>query len=371
MKLKSGRSGRWNYSFLVFHFAIYMVLVTGVIAVSKQIRYLLSDYKGIDPENVFAADLTSDELRESFLMICDEMKKVPGVEAVAGGSFIPPFNAFLPVNLAVADGEKVRFDGLIMGEGMTELLGIKVIDGSSFGPYKSGTPEILINESTAKQYNAGADDLILAFRVKGVVADFHAHSMHTPIQPMVILQQNPSRMSIIAVRTDGRDDGAVTGRLKELFMTVSAYEVFETRYLTDVMEQFYQREENQLRIITAFSLLVVILSVMGLFGISLISIFRRKREIGIRKVNGASVRGILLMLNADFIKWVLAAAIIAVPVSVWLITKWMERFAYRTQLDWWIYAVPVLSAMLIALLTVSWQSWRAATRNPVESLRYE
>lgn len=371
LKLKSGRSSRWNYSFLVFHFAVYMILVTGVMAVSKQIRYLTTAYQGINPKNVFVADLNSDELKNSFTMICDEMKKIPGVEAVAGGTFIPPFNSFLPVTLAVREGEKVRFDGLIMGEGMTELLGIDVIEGSSFGPYKGGTPEILVNESTAKEYNVGAGDMILAFRVQGVLRDFHAHSMHTPIQPMVILQQNPSRMSIIAVRTDGRNDATALARLKELFMEVSPDEVFETRYLMNDVEQFYQREENLLKIITAFSLLAVMLSVMGLFGISLISIMRRSREIGIRKVNGASVAGILTMLNIEFVKWVIAAVSISIPVSVLLLDSWMERFAYRTHLNWWIYALAVFSAVLIAILTVSWQTWRAATRNPVEALRYE
>jgi putative ABC transport system permease protein len=371
MKLRMAGSARWNYSFLVLHFTIYMILVTGVLAVSKQIRYLMTGYQGINPENVFVADLNSDELKNSFTMICNEMRKVPGVESVAGGSFIPPFNAFLPVRLALAEGETVRFDGLIMGEGMTELLGIEVIDGSSFGPYKAGTPEILVNESTAKEYNVSAGDLILSFRVRPILRDFHAHSMHSTIQPMVILPQNPDRMSIIAVRTGEQNDAAAIARLKELFSTVSPDEVFEIRYLTDVMEGFYQREGNQLRMITAFSLLAVILSVMGLFGISMISILRRRKEIGIRKVNGSSVAGILLMLNIDFIKWVIAAALISVPVSVWLLNKWMERFAYRTHLNWWIYALAVLSAVLIALLTVSWQSSRAATKNPVEALRYE
>ncbi|HPR13290.1 MAG TPA: ABC transporter permease [Bacteroidales bacterium] len=371
MKLKPDGSARWNYSFLVLHFAIYMILVTGVLALSKQIRYLMTGYQGINPENVFVADLNSDGLKNSFTMICDEMRKVPGVVSVAGGSYIPPFNSFLPVRLAVTEGETVRFDGLIMGEGMTELLGIEVIEGSSFGPYKPGPPEILVNESTAKEYNVGAGDLILAFTVRGVLRDFHAHSMHSSIQPMVILPQNPARMSLIAVRTDGQNDTDAIARLRELFTTISPDEVFEIRYLTDVMEGFYQREGNQLRMIAAFSFLAVILSVMGLFGISMISILRRRKEIGIRKVNGASVGVVLLMLNIDFIKWVIAAALISVPVSVWLLDKWMERFAYRTDLNWWIYALAVLSAVVIALLTVSWQSWRAATRNPIEALRYE
>ena len=110
---------------------------------------------------------------------------------------------------------------------------------------------------------------------------------------------------------------------------------------------------------------------MGLFGISLISIANREKEIGIRKVNGASEAEVLLMLNAAYIKWVLVAIVVSVPVSYRLISQWMERFAYRTEISWWIFVLAGLSALVISVLTVSWQSWRAATRNPVEALRYE
>lgn len=366
-----GRSNRWNYSFLILHFTIFMILTSGVIAVSKQIKFSMSGYKGINPRNILITELNSDELKNSFNTICDEIEKIPGVENTTGGSFIPPFGNYLPVNLAVANGEKVRFDGLIMGEGMTELLGIEVIDGSSFGPYKPGVPEILINESSAKEYKVKAGDNILVFKVRGIVRDFNAHSLHTLIQPMVILQQNPEKMGLIAIKTSGKNDNAVIKRLRELYSQISPDEIFEVSYLTDQIGDFYARERNQARIIGAFSLLAMILSVMGLFGISLISISKRTKEIGIRKVNGASISEVLLMINVDFVKWVLVSIVISVPVSVYLFSQWMNRFAYKTELSWWIYASAGLAAVIIAVLTVSWQSWRSATRNPVEALRYE
>jgi len=371
--ISSGDSGsnRWNYSFLMLHFTIFIILVSGVIAVSRQIKYSMTGYIGINPENVLVTRLNTDELRKSFTAICDEVKKIPGVERIAGGTFIPPFGNYLPVNLATPEGKKERFDGLIMGEGMIELLGIEVIDGSSFGPYKPGPPEVLFNESSAKIHNVKAGDNFLAFRVKGIVRDFHAHSLHTLIQPMVILQQNPDRMGLIAIKTSGNNDEAIIKRLRELYNQISPDEIFETSYLTDDIENFYGQESNQSRIITAFSALAAILAVMGLFGISLITISKRKKEIGIRKVNGASIAEVLLMLNVDFIKWVLVSIVIAVPASIYLFSKWLERFAYRAELSWWIFGLAGLSAISIALLTVSWQSWRAATRNPVEALRYE
>jgi putative ABC transport system permease protein len=368
---QSDRSNRWNYSFLVLHFTIYIILVCGVIAVTKQIKYSMSGYTGLNPENIMVADLNTDELRNSFLTISDEIEKTPGVINTAGGSFIPPFGNYLPINLATPEGEKVRFDGLIMGEGMTELLEIRVIDGSSFGPYKPGIPEVLINESSAKKHNVKAGENILLFKVRGIVKDFNAHSLHTLIEPMVILQQNPAKMGLIAIKTNGMNDDAVKKRLRELYSQISPDEVFEIRYLTDEVSNFYSRERDQARIIGAFALIATILSVMGLFGISLKTMAKRKKEIGIRKVNGSSISEILLMLNADFLKWILVSMIIAVPASVYLFSKWMDRFAYKTELSWWIFASACFSAVIVAVLTVSWQSLRAATRNPVESLRYE
>jgi putative ABC transport system permease protein len=365
------RSNRWNYSFIVLHFTIYMVLVSGVIALTKQINYSMTGYQGINPENVLVAELNSDELKNSFETICNEMKRIPGVEATAGGTFIPPFGNYLPINLADASGEKIRFDGLIMGEGMTELLGIEIVDGSPFGPFKPQSREVLINESSAKKYHVKAGDNLLAFIIRGVVKDFNAHSLHRLIEPMVILQQNPARMGLVAIKTDGKNDKSVIKRLRELYTQISPDEVFEVSHLTDQIDNFYVGERNQVRIVGAFSLLAMVLSVMGLFGISIISITKRKKEIGIRKVNGAKIADVLLMLNTDFVRWVLGSIVISFPVSVWLLSLWLKRFAYKTDLNWWIFALAGISAIVIAIITVSWQSWRAATRNPVEALRYE
>ncbi|HUX58404.1 MAG TPA: FtsX-like permease family protein [Bacteroidales bacterium] len=365
------RSGKWKYSFLIFHFTIYVILVVCVLSVSKQIKYSLTNFKGINPEHILISELNSEELKSGFVAICNEMKKIPGVIMTAGSSFIPPFGAYLPVTLATPEGEKVRFDGLIMGEGMTEMLGIEVIDGESFGPFNPDRREVLFNESSALKHNVKAGEQFLAFNVKGIVKDFHAHSLHRLIQPMVILQQNPSSMGLLAIKTDGTNDEAIIKQLRGLYNQISPNEIFEVSYLTDQVGDFYKNEKNQGKIIGAFSLLATILSIMGLFGIALISISKKTKEIGLRKVNGASVAEVLYLLNIDFIKWVLISFFISIPASLYIISEWQSRFAYKTELSWWIFATAGLSAIIIALLTVSWQSWQAATRNPVEAIRYE
>jgi putative ABC transport system permease protein len=300
------------------------------------------------------------------------MEKVPGVVKAAGSSFIPFFSPYIPVTLANPEGEKVTFDGLIMGEGMTEVLGMKILDGSPFGTFNLATGEVLFNESGAKKYNLKVGDIYLnAFHIRGIVKDFHSHSFHTLIQPMIIVQQNPAKMELLAIKTNGLNDLTVINKLQDMYKQIDPDEIFEIHYLTDEINNIYTTEKNQVKIMGAFSLLAAVLAFMGLFGISLLSVARKTKEIGLRKVNGASVSEILYLLNKDFVRWVFVSLIIGIPISIYVMSKWQDPFAYKTELSWWIFAAAGLSAILIALLTVSLRSWRAATRNPVESLRYE
>ena len=131
------------------------------------------------------------------------------------------------------------------------------------------------------------------------------------------------------------------------------------------------REQNQAKLITAFSILSIVLAVMGLFGIVLNTISKRTKEIGIRKVNGATVSEVLAMLNKGFLKWIVLSFAVACPLAWFIMSKWLENFAYKTTLSWWIFVISGVVALVVATLTVSWQSWRAATQNPVEALRYE
>ena len=369
---EKAQSKKWDYSFLIFHFCIYIVLVVSVLSVTKQIRYSLTNIKGINPQNIFTSSLNSPKLQAGFTTICNEMERVPGVIKVAGGSFIPPFSYFLPITLANPEGEKVKFDGLIMGEGMTEMLNIEVVEGSSFGPYQTARMDVIFNESSAKKYNIKVGDNFLnVFYVKGIVKDFHSHSLHSLIQPIVIMQQSPDKMGLVAVKTDGTNDKVVKDRLREIFSQIDPDEIFGVSSITDNMKSFYSAERNQAKIMGAFSLLATVLAIMGLFGIALISMARKTKEIGLRKVNGASILEVMYLLNKDFVKWVFLSLLIGLPVSYYLMSNWQNRFAYKTVLSWWIFALAGISAIMIAVLTVSWQSWRAATRNPVEALRYE
>ncbi len=364
-------SEKWDYAFLVFHFSLYLILVVSVITVTRQIKYSETNIRGINPGNILISELNTPSLQSAFPAICSELEKFPGVSKVAGSSFIPPFDAYLPVALATPEGEKKRFDGLIMGEGMTELLGIEVIEGSSFGPFQTSRVDVLFNKSSATEFKVKAGDIYLGCHVRGIVRDFHAHSLHTAIQPMVIIQQNPKMMALLAIKTDGRNDKLIINKLRELYDQIAPDEIFEVRYLTDQIDDFYLPEKNQAKIMAAFSFLATTLAIMGLFGIALISINRKTKEVGLRKVSGATIMQVIYLLNKGFMRWVLVSFAIGIPVSWFIMSSWLKRFAYKVELSWWIFALAAISAILIAMMTISWQSWRTATRNPVEALRYE
>jgi len=159
--------------------------------------------------------------------------------------------------------------------------------------------------------------------------------------------------------------------IKEIWKQHYPEQELEYFFVDQQIAQQYKAETILSRILTAFSCIGILISIIGISALSLFISQQRTKEIGIRKVNGARVSEILILLNKNFIKWVMVAFAIATPISFYSMNLWLENFAYKTTLSWWIFALAGLLALGIALLTVSWQSWRAATRNPVEALRYE
>jgi putative ABC transport system permease protein len=169
-------------------------------------------------------------------------------------------------------------------------------------------------------------------------------------------------------------DGSLQSGLQsvsKLFKEINPGEDFSYSLLSDEVAALHQKEKRLSQICFVFTIIALLITVMGIFVIAIYDAQRRTKEIGIRKVNGARIGEIMFMLNKDFVKLVLFAFIIACPIAWYAMRKWLENFAYKSELSWWIFAAAGALAVTIALLTVSWQSWRAATKNPVEALRYE
>ena len=173
------------------------------------------------------------------------------------------------------------------------------------------------------------------------------------------------------VRINGANKIATINKIIEEQSSITGGAPMQSALFDEALNQLYTKEIKQSKLIGAFTLLSILISSMGIFAMALYYIQQKVKEIGIRKINGAKTFEVMVMLNKDFIKWVAISFVIACPVAVYVMNKWLENFAYKTGLSWWIFLLAGVLAFGIALLTVSLQSWRAATRNPVEALRYE
>jgi putative ABC transport system permease protein len=213
-------------------------------------------------------------------------------------------------------------------------------------------------------------DLFPEGEIVGVVPDFHYTNLHSKEKPLVIAPRKIFNYCfLIDIDPNQREKAIAT--IASIWQRINPEFPFEYEYITDSYQKVYAVEYAQTHVLSMFALISIILSSLGIFALAAFSMQRRIKEIGIRKVNGARTSEVMILLNKDFIKWVAISFVIASPLAYLSMHKWLENFAYKTELSWWIFALAGLLAMGIALLTVSWQSWRAATRNPVEALRYE
>lgn len=210
--------------------------------------------------------------------------------------------------------------------------------------------------------------------IKGVVKDYHHFGLKTSIEPLIITHNKSIGNILVKLEesiatTTGTADAL--NHLNEIWHRVFPESTYGYTFLDQNFQRQYAEDRKFAKAFQIFTLLAILIASMGLFGLTAYTVVQRKKEIGIRKVNGATITQILSLLNKDFIKWVGLAFIIAIPISWYAMNKWLEGFAYKTTISWWIFALAGIAALVIALLTVSWQSFSAAIANPVDALRDE
>jgi len=210
------------------------------------------------------------------------------------------------------------------------------------------------------------------FEIIGVIKDFHFQSVSQPIVPLVIRNESYASYCLVRLRTVTLSSlNSVIQDLKEIFIQLSPSFPVEISFFDQAVGNMYLSELRFQRTFSLFAGCAIIICCLGIFTMSLFSCQRRTKEIGIRKINGAGPAEVMALLNKDLVILVIIAFVIATPVAWYSMHKWLQGFAYRTEISWWIFALAGLLALGIALFTVTWQTWRAATRNPVEALRYE
>ncbi|HEX2937141.1 MAG TPA: FtsX-like permease family protein [Bacteroidales bacterium] len=365
-KTKSMHSG----GIVAFQFVAFILLVCATAIMMKQIRFSQTMNQGFSSKNMLIFKLDNMELRNNVAVLKSKLLSNSHVQGVATSAFTPPGQSIVNLNIGMHGTEPIKEEGMFLGAGLIELLNIPFVDGQSFADGEDGSHNLIINEMAAKKYKVKAGDLLGTFKVRGILKNFHVHSLHTAIQPLLIIRNVETNCFELAVKTDG-NNAEVAAFAKQVWNEVMPTALFNYQLLDDRISTFYNKERKQAQTVFFFSSLAIFLAIIGLMGYVAIITLKRTKEIGVRRVNGATVAEILAMLNKDFIKWVAIAFIIATPIAWYAMHQWLQNFAYKTELSWWVFALAGVLALAVALLTVSWQSWRAATRNPVESLRYE
>lgn len=340
--------------------------------------------EGLIGINIGVLDNDLQKLKRKAAIFKEEVEKYSGqsgIVAIANTEAIPGTgfrNSFTVFNLENDESYTVTSVGI--DEDYSKVFEIPVTEGTNFVKgLQSNYGAILINETLKRKLGwetingkeLAVHDRKYKSSVIGVLKDVHVNSLNQSIPPMIYLYKRnayPQYMSLRVQLGKEKEAMAIIGKEWE---KLSEGKPLDSFVVAERFQQMYGSEERLSKIIGAFCLIAVFLSCFGLLAYTASMAQNRTKEIGIRKVNGAKVSEILTMLNKDFIKWIAIAFVVACPISYYAINKWLENFAYKTTLSWWIFALAGVLALGIALLTVSWQSLRAATRNPVEALRYE
>nr|WP_321450496.1 FtsX-like permease family protein [uncultured Carboxylicivirga sp.] len=354
---------------VVFQFVVFIVLISVTFLVQKQVKYTFNKDLGFDKEGLVTIPLGDHSLD----LFKEEILKNPSVLSASGTLWMPPSNnnIFLTLPKVSHPDEKVNVNALFVDYDFVKTMGLELITGSDFEKSK-GNGGVIVNQLAAKELGLTTviGEEIAWGKVVGMVNDFNMSSLHQKISPMLIVLKRDMCKNV-AVRLRTENLAASIGFLEKTWSKTGGTTPFNYDFPDDIIRQMYQDEIRFSQTIGLLAIIAISIASLGLLGLSLLIGKQRTKEVGIRKVNGAKISEILTLLNKDFIKWVAIAFVIATPIAWFAMNKWLESFAYKTSLSWWIFALAGLVAMGIALLTISYQSWKSATRNPVEALRYE
>jgi putative ABC transport system permease protein len=365
----------------ILQFVITIVLITSLITIARQVNYLKTKNLGYEKENVILLPANT-YIKDHYDAIKADLLSNPSILDVTFSN--TELSGTTWRNAVDFEGRppetKWEMPYMAVDFNYFDFYKMRIVKGRNFSselsPDKQGT-SFIINEALARKL--GYDDPIgRKFRnggtqwgeIIGVVSDFNFSSLHDAIEPILFY---PSRnyLLTLSVKIDGNNIPAALRLLESKWAVYNPDHLFSYSFLDKNIGQFYTKEEDAGRLIILFSVISVFLSVIGLFGMASFLVRKRTKEIGIRKINGARVSEILVMLNTEFMLWMGIAFVGACPVAWLIMHKWLQSFAYRTNIAWWIFVVAGLITMGIALLTVSWKSLQAARKNPVESLHYE
>ncbi len=368
------RQEKYSFPFFnVLQITVTIVLIVFSTIVIKQIHYITEKPLGIDKDVIEIKIPWAHRLK--VYAFRDELNSSSNIESSSIVSTSPVLDYALYQFVYTENGEEKTYSPacFVGDENYLTTLGIKVLEGEGFSQTGSNKNTCLINKEMANFFVG--ENLIgqnlpgTNFKVTGIVEDFHYENLKTMIEPAMISYSEEGNY-LLAKPLKGHLTEAMADVSRVWSTVIPDYPV-DIESINDRYNWLHRENKKFEKLITLSSLISILLSMMGLFAIAIDKSNKRIKEIGVRKVNGAKSSEVIFLLNQEFCLWVCIAFIIAVPIAWFFMNKWLENFAYRTSLSWWIFLLAGGITFLITLFTISWQSWRTAIRNPVEALRYE
>ena len=383
---RNTRKSKIKPALIIAQMTLSILILIGTFAVYKQLNFIRNEDVGFSKESVVYIPM-NDILKNRYETIKKEFLAIPEVESVTASSTLPTdINWWISINWEGQQDEiPLALAYAMVDYDYFKTLDIEIMDGRSF------TEEIAYDDSISymiselalkrmgidnpvgKRITMNHNEFPERFRqgrIIGVFKDIHFSSLHNPVSPLLLRMYKPWLFNIL-IKYNPHSEKTIMSKISDVLKNVTPGLENEIYFLDSEFDRQYKQEIVMGKLFESFAIITTSIFVLGLLGLIGFITENKTKEIGIRKVNGAKIVEILVLLNCTFIIWVVIAFLIATPIAWYVMHKWLENFAYKTDLSWWIFALAGFLALGIALLTVSWQSWRAATRNPVEALRYE
>jgi putative ABC transport system permease protein len=387
------RIGFLRKALIAGQFTASIVLIIGTFMIGRQLKFLREKDLGYNKHSIIT--IQTNMPRRDGIPVAERFEQELSTNRHVVASSLSLYSFTEPgwVNLGFRDQNEVYHDIRVnaIDEDFIRTMNLQLKEGRNLSEKNPADLQnaMLINEAMVRKFNLQnpiGSELPgpLKYRIVGVVKDFHFESLHTPIRPLALVLRpdslfrrasdigfvDPPQPRITVKLAKGDLQEQIAG-LKSAWKKVAGNQDFQFTFLDEKLNAAYEQETRLSKMVNAASILSIFIACMGLFGLVTLVVARRTREIGIRKVLGANVSGIVRLLSRDFIMLVLISSVIAFPIAWWAINKWLQDFAYRAGISWWLFIVAGALSLFIALATVSIQAVRAAKANPVRSLRTE
>lgn len=359
---------------------ISLVLLTYLFGINNQIQYMKNLPPGFSPEGLVNVYNLNDNMKNQYPEIRDQLLNIPEVAGISASSHIIGGGCSgQGIRLMESPADNVlAINEYRVQPGMCRLVELDLKEGRFFDPdLITDRQSVILNEAAAKMLglNQAAGRRVVMFQepleVIGVVRDFHYSSAANEIQPLVFTAYSGNLNYIVLRVASNADYGVAMRKIEETLKSFDDGYIFSTRSTTDIYRNYYAGEERLGKIIRAGAIIAVFIVMMGIFMLVSQSILRRTKEIGIRKVLGGSTSKMLTILYSGSIKWIAIASVIAIPVSYYLLDRWLQNFAVKAPVNWWLFIQGILIVIVLQTVVTIWHTLRAARRNPVDSLRYE